>query len=131
VQVPSHGPIVLGLLLLLAAGCAISEHDNRRTLNALDLHLSPESAATRWMVAPLALPVGVAGLAVDAAVVHPCCVFDDAWGDTTEWLWTSHGESRFRRAVMVPLSALATPFLFAGDWLARALFDIDPRLEDA
>ncbi len=128
---PFNRLIVFGLLLVLATACAASEHDNRRTLNALDDQLTPDSVSARWIAAPVTLPIGVVSLAVDAAVVHPCCVFDDAWGDTVEWLWTPHGASRFRRAVMIPLSALATPFVFAGDWLGRALFDIDPRKEDA
>lgn len=127
----SARPIVQGLLLFLAAGCATSEHDNRRMLNALDAHLTPRSPTARWIAAPVTLPVGVVALVGDAVVVHPCCVLDDAWRDTRGWLWTSHGESRFRRAVMIPLSALATPFVFTGDWLGRAIFDIEPHEEGA
>ena len=117
------------LLLAFTASCAIEAHDNRRTLNALDLHDTPNSATARWIVAPVALPVAAIGLAADAVVVHPCCVFDDAWGDTVEWLWESNGESRFRRAVITPLRVVATPIVFLGDWLGRATFDIPPRKE--
>jgi hypothetical protein len=109
----------------------MSERDNRRTLNALDASLTPESAAARWAAAPVALPTGLVALAVDAVVVHPACSIDDAWGDTVEWLWTPDpDESRFRRAVLLPLVTLATPPVFVGDWLGRALFAIPPRGAD-
>ncbi len=119
------------LPLVLAASCAIAEPDNRRTLNALDAHLTPTSTSARWLASPVALPVGVLGVAADALVVHPCCVLDDAWGDTVEWLWEPREESRFRSAVMTPLRVIASPIVFVGDWLGRATFDIPPRKEDA
>lgn len=118
-------------LPLVAASCATSVADNRRTLNLLDAHVAPESATLRWVALPVTFPTGVLGLVTDAVIVHPCCVIDDAWGDTVEWLWDPRDESRFRRAVMVPLRALATPFVFAGDWLTRAMFAVPPRKEKA
>lgn len=121
----------LAILLLLPA-CAMAERDNRRTLNAMDASLAPAAAGARWAAAPLALPAGLVGLAADALVVHPACSLDDAWGDTVEWLWTPDpDESRFRRAVLLPLVTLATPPVFLGDWLGRALLAIPPRAADA
>ncbi len=123
--------VLLVVLLLGCAGCAISEKENRRTLNALDARVIPEGEAARWALAPVALPAGLVAAAVDMVVVHPATVFDDAWGDTRAWLWTSRGESRFRRAVMLPLVTIATPFVYVGDWLGRAIFAIDPREDEA
>jgi hypothetical protein len=120
----------VSLVALLALGitsCAISESENRRTLNALDAHATPSSAAARWAVAPLALPVSLVAAVGDMVVVHPVCSIDDAWADTVDALWTSHGETKFRRAVMLPLAAVATPIFFTGDLGARALFPIDPN----
>ncbi len=113
------------LLACLLGGCAVFERENRRALNALDEHAAPANAAARWSLAPLALPVGVAAVTVDMLLVHPVCSIDDAWADTVDWLWTPRGESRFRRAVMLPLAAAATPVVFAGDLVARAAFPID------
>lgn len=118
------------LFLWLAAGCAVGDAANRRTLNAMDAHLAPESIAARVALAPMALPAGTLALAADAVVVHPCCVLDDAWGDTSELLWRPRQESRFRRAVMLPVRALVTPIVFAADWLGRSVFAIPPRRED-
>lgn len=113
----------------LASACAITEPANRRTLNAMDAHLAPASTAARWAALPLTLPAGILGLAADAVVVHPCTVIDDAWGDTVDYLWRPRDESRFRKAVMVPLRAVATPFVFTADWLTRSAFAVPPREE--
>lgn len=121
--------LLLAMAWALTAGCAVFKEENRRTLNALDEHLTPSSVGARWVFAPLALPIGLAGGATDLVLVHPACVIDDAWGDTVELLWTPRGESRFRRAVMLPLVTLATPFVFIGDWLGRAAFMLPPRKE--
>lgn len=118
-------------LVLALAGCAVFESENRRTLNALDEHAAPASAAGRWALAPVALPVSLVAALGDMVIVHPICSIDDAWGDTVDWLWTPRGESRFRRAVMLPLAALATPVLFVGDLAARSAFPIDPRKNSA
>jgi hypothetical protein len=120
--------LLVCLACALVSGCAVTERANRRALNALDRHLTPPSALGRWAVAPGALPVSLVGLAADALVVHPLTVFDDAWRDTREWLWTpNRSESRFRRAVLFPLTVLATPVVYVGDWTARAVFAIDPH----
>jgi hypothetical protein len=121
----------LGAALALAlAGCAVFEADNRRTLNALDEHAAPRGAAARWALSPVALPVSLVAALADMAIVHPICSIDDAWHDTVDWLWTPRGESKFRRAVLLPLSALATPFVFTGDLAARVLFPVPPHGEE-
>jgi len=118
---------LLAVPLLLAA-CAMSERDNRRTLNALDAALAPGSAGARWALAPVGLPAGLVALAADAVLVHPACVVDVAWGDTRAWLWTPDpDESRFRRAVLLPLVTLATPPVLVGDWLGRVFFAVPAR----
>ena len=122
--------ILLCSILHACAGCAIFDADNRRTLNALDRHLAPESSAARWALAPAGLPLGLLAGAADLVVVHPVSVVDDAWKDTVELCWTPRDESRFRRAVLLPLAILGTPVIFTGDWLGRALFDIPPHADD-
>ncbi|MGH7336898.1 MAG: hypothetical protein ACREI7_04915 [Myxococcota bacterium] len=117
--------LALLITCLLASGCAVTEARNRHTLNALDERLAPSSSAGRWAAAPVALPTALMGLTADALVVHPVTVVDDAWRDTREWLWTPDpSESRFRRAVLFPLTVVATPFVYVGDWLMRAAFAI-------
>jgi len=117
----------LSLFLLLLAGCAVFEQENRRTLNAMDERFTPDSTAARWALAPIGFPAGLVGGVLDMVIVHPSTVFDDAWGDTIELLWTPRDESRFRRAIMLPLVTIATPLVYVGDWLGRAIFAIPPR----
>jgi hypothetical protein len=116
------------LLLLLAAGCAMAAPENRRTLLWLDDNLKPASGVARGALLPAAIPIGLAALAVDAVVVHPVTVVDDAWGDTVDLLWTTRGETPLRQALFAPIAALATPFVFAGDFLGRCNFAIAPRV---
>ena len=122
----------LALLALLPslAACAVFERDNRVVLNSLDEHVAPSSDVGRWLLAPVALPVGAAAVTVDAVVVRPVTQLDDAWGDTVELLWEPGDQTPFRRVIVAPVMAVATPFVFAADWLARALFMVPDR-EDA
>ncbi|MCR9247854.1 MAG: hypothetical protein NXI31_22730 [bacterium] len=127
-------PPLLTLFLFCSlglSGCTVFDDDHRRTLNWLDESLTPESAGTRYALLPVAVPVGVVGLASDMLVVNPVLAIDDAWGDTVELLWTpDEDSSNLRRVLVAPFTALATPVVFAGDWLARCLFPIDPREDE-
>lgn len=115
----------------LAAGCTVFDSDQRRTLDWLDESITPPSDGARYALLPVAIPVGLVGLASDMLVVNPVMSIDDAWGDTVELLWTPDPEeTALRRALVAPLAAIATPVVFAGDWLGRCLFPIDPRDED-
>ena len=115
------------VLLLFTAGCAVANQDRRLLLNAMDASLTPGSTAGRWLLAPVALPVGFVAGVTDAVVVHPVTQLDDAWGDTVELLWQNDGATDFRRAVLTPVLVLATPLVFAGDWLGRSVFDVPDR----
>ncbi len=108
------------MLGLAVSGCAMFDSDNRRTLNLLDRHITPDSLGTQIALAPAVLPLGGIALAVDQFIVHPVCVSDDAWDDTRTVLWESDDPSLFRRVLLVPLVALATPFFYLGDFLIRA-----------
>ena len=121
----------LALLVALTAGCAVDLREHRNVLNWLDGELTPASTTARVALVPVALPVGVAGYLVDSFLVNPVRVADDAWFDTVDLLWTSRGESTFRRMLLVPFAAIATPFVLVGDWLGRFLLPIPSRKPDA
>jgi hypothetical protein len=117
------------LWLTSAAACSMFRDDNRRTLNLIDRELAPASTGAKIALAPVALPVGVTAFAADLVVVHPIASIDDAWLDTEELLWQPKDESGLRRALFVPLAAVATPFVFVGDWVGRWLLPITGRPE--
>jgi hypothetical protein len=127
---PRAASRVAALLLAssLSVGCAFADRDNRRTLNYLDAHAAPTSAAARWALSPVALPAAIGAGALDAVVVHPATQFDDAWRDTVELLWDYERDSSFRAVLLTPLSAVATPVVYSGDWLLRSVFDVDDDL---
>ncbi|MEC8253354.1 MAG: hypothetical protein VX044_09085 [Planctomycetota bacterium] len=106
------------------SSCAFVRPENRRTLNYLDANLAPQSATARALLSPVALPVGVAAGVADAAVVHPLTQVDGAWQDTLDVLWDYDQSSAFRQVLLTPLSVLATPLVFGGDWICRAVFDL-------
>ena len=116
-------------VVALLAGCAFANEDNRRTLNYLDAHAAPESEGARWALSPVALPTALAAGVVDAVVVHPATQLDDAWRDTVDLVWDYEQDSSFRAVLLTPLSAVATPVVYCGDWLLRSVFDIDDNLE--
>lgn len=122
--------VLLVVAMACTAGCTMFDRDNRRTLNLLDANVAPSSTAGRVALLPVAIPVGCVALVADAVVVHPVTAIDDAWGDTVEALWSSRNESPLREVVFTPLAAVATPVVFAGDWLWRCLWPIDPREPD-
>ncbi len=122
--------VATGLLAALGA-CSMFDDDNRRTLNWLDRELTPDSTAGKVALAPIALPVGIVAFVADAAVVHPITCLDDAWLDTVDLLWDAGDETGLRRALMTPISVLATPVVFLGDLLGRWTLPLSPREDDA
>lgn len=112
------------------AACTTTRDDSRRTLDWLDGNLAPASHTARMVLLPVAIPVGACGVLADTLLVNPACAVDDAWGDTVEVLWTSREESALRKALFTPLAALATPVVFAGDWLWRCVIPTPPRSDD-
>jgi hypothetical protein len=114
-------------LAWLLASCSALHPGRRATLDWLDGHATPESAVAQGCLLPLAIPVGLTGFVADTALVNPAVAVGDAWGDTAELLWTPRDETPLRQVFLVPLAGLATPLVFAGDWLGRCLLPLPPR----
>jgi hypothetical protein len=119
----------LFLAALLLAGCAITNRDNRRTLNQLDAWVRPESTAAKAALAPVAVPVGTAAGLTDMLLVHPVCVIPDAADDVYQLYWKPRDMDFLRKTLLVPFCILATPPTFVADWLFRSIFDV-PGTDD-
>jgi len=127
---PMKSPLLQVAIALSLMGCTVFSSQQRHTLDWLDRNLTPGSSGVREALLPVAIPVGVIGLASDALVVNPAMAIDDAWRDTVELLWSAQDETSMRRALFAPLAAVATPVVFASDWLWRSLWPLEPRREE-
>ena len=108
-----------------ASSCDMGSSSRRCLLNYVDANWTPTTTASRWLATPVALPVALGAGAVDAVILHPTSQFDDAWWDTQRAIWDFEGSSDFRKVLLMPLSAVATPVVFGVTWSFRAVFDID------
>lgn len=102
----------------------MGNEERRHVLNYLDANWAPKSTAGRWLVSPVALPVGIVAGVADAAVVHPITQIDDAWVDTVDVVWDFGPATDFRTVLLTPLSAVATPVVFGVTWVWRSVFDV-------
>lgn len=124
----NRSPALIHALLMIAAilvgGCAISNPDNRRTMNKLDEWVQPESTTARVALAPVAIPVGTAAGVTDMLIVHPVCVIPDAADDVYELYWKPREMDAFRKTLLIPFCVILTPPTFVVDWLFRSIFDV-------
>ena len=122
--------IAVVVAAVFSSSCTVFDRDHRRTLDWLDQSLTPSSQTARVLLLPVSIPVGVAGLVLDVALVNPVRAIDDAWADTVDVLWTAENETSLRRVLIAPLSAIATPIVFGFDWFWRCLWPLEPNKED-
>lgn len=108
------------------SGCAITQAENRLALNSLDTAMKgsaiTESTTGKVLAAPVALPVGVAAIAIDMALVTPARAVAPAAKDTYAYLWEHPQGSDLRRMMLLLPKAAATPVVFTTDWLLRSVF---------
>jgi hypothetical protein len=135
---PDHGryakPFTIALIgacLLMTgfSGCAFMNRENTLLLNQVEAHLWPEDTALRVAVFPLVFPAGLAAVLIDAFVVHPALVIENAAKDTGDVLWDNwEWEDHYvTECAALPWRAVLTPLVFTSDFLVRAFFDIPPR----
>lgn len=121
--------ILVFALVPLLSGCAFLNPDNTPTLNFVKDHMVPESTTGKVIATPFVYPVGLAAVVVDAVIVHPLTVIDDAADDTKDCLWVHFDWDKkyVTECAALPWRAIVTPGTFLGDFLGRAMFDIPER----
>jgi hypothetical protein len=125
-MLPTRALIFLPLFVaLLASGCTIFSKKDRRTLNALDAHVSPQSVPARVALAPAMIPTGTFALATDALIVNPVVRIKPAWEDVYKLYWKPRDVDPLRKAIALPFCVALTPPSFVIDWVGRSLFDVD------
>lgn len=119
--------LALAGALLCCAGCAWSNDINRPVWNVFEANLVPKSDGARAATLPLTVPLGLVAILTDTLIAHPIQVIDDAWCDAGEvWDDLNWRDSYYTECGFLPVRVAATPLVFAGAWLGRALFDV-PR----
>lgn len=128
-------PAVLMLSALLLApalgGCAIMNRDNTPLLNLVEENLWPDSTGMRIVTFPLVLPTGAVAVILDAVIVHPTLIVDDAIADTGDVAWDNWewDEKYVSECACLPWRVVFTPFVFCGSFVGRAFFDIPDHAE--
>jgi hypothetical protein len=125
-------PVLLAILLASSlGGCAIMNRDNTPLLNMVEENLWPESMGAQVAVFPLVFPTGIAAVVVDAVLIHPILVIDDALSDTSDILWEEwdFDEHYMTHCMTIPWRAVLSPLIFSFDFLGRSLFDIPNRAD--
>ena len=119
---PGAGSALLALVLL--AHCAAFNRKNTPLVVAVEEHLVPKSTTGKIVAFPLILPVGIVAGLLDVFIVHPVSVVPNAAADVRRLIWEPQKQSGYVTVVgSVPFKLVATPILFALDWLARSAFD--------
>lgn len=124
--------LVLSLMsLLMTSGCAVFNEDNTPTLNWSEKHLVPDSPGAQLATAPLTVPAGLTAVTIDAVIVNPAMVIDDAGQDVGELLWDDleWRDHYVTECAFLPLRTASTPPAFSLVFIGRACFDIDDRVE--
>jgi hypothetical protein len=118
--------------MALLQGCAFLNRENTPTLNLVRDNLVPENPSEKWYVMPAVYPVGMGAVTLDALIVHPATVIDDAAQDTREVCWTDLDweEEYVTECAAMPWRTGATPAVFGGSFLARSMFDVPARADE-
>ena len=118
--------VLLPVVFLCLCGCAVLNRDNRHTFNLVRDKLVPRDQSPTVGHYCLLVPAGFIAVTLDALIVHPVTVFDEAWLDTASALWSGFrwDERYVTECAMLPFRAALTPFVYLPCWLARAAFDI-------
>lgn len=111
-------------LFATLAGCAVANRTNRPTTNFLDRKINPETVAAQVLLAPVVIPVGLASLTLDAAVVHPVRMAPRAYNSTANLIWRGPQGGFLRRSFLFVPKVVLTPVYFSGNLLARSLFNL-------
>ncbi|MBU3948448.1 MAG: hypothetical protein KJ826_09550 [Proteobacteria bacterium] len=120
---------VLVVIALFINGCAVFNRENTPILNAFEKYCVPEDKTFRIISSPVIIPTGLVAVSIDALVVHPISVVDDAADDTVDLLWDNiNWDKKYvTECASIAPRIVCSPIILTGDFLGRSLFDIDGR----
>ena len=124
-----HVLILLWVGPMFCGGCAIYNRDNTRVLNWFEDNLLPKENPAKVLSYPVMIPAGLVSVAIDGIIVHPVSCVDDALRDTRDICWRHFDwDNQYvtECAQLLPRT-IFTPFVAAGSFIFRSLFDIPPN----
>ncbi|MFO7897524.1 MAG: hypothetical protein R6V58_00515 [Planctomycetota bacterium] len=109
---------------------AMSNPRNRRLLNLLEANIVPADPVARVAAGPVTVPAFLIGGVLDALVIHPAHVLDDACYDTAEAVWEPTDRGYFTECAILPFRLALTPPVWLMHFTSRWVFDTPPRPPD-
>ena len=103
--------LVVGLVVMFTSGCAVLAEENRHLARALDDNLAPDSTTAKIALAPVAIPVGFAALAVDGVLINPVAFAPESW-DAATWAFEEVPYTGLGEIVVFPMRVVTFPVLF-------------------
>ena len=73
---------IVALVAMTTSGCAVVDENNRPMTRFFDQNAAPDSKGVRLALAPIAIPVGMTTLAIDAVLINPVLQLPEAFSET-------------------------------------------------
>lgn len=122
----------IAVLTLLAAGlrCASTDLNHMALTNYADRTVTPDEPVLQWIATPLLIPLCVGTLAVDNFVVAPAVQLPSAFENAADF-FTYDIDGYYSRMGILPFQTALTPVIFAGSWILRTAFAVEPHKDAA
>jgi len=107
--------VLPGLLCaaLLVSGCAVLSQEDRVLTRTLDEKFTPRSGVAKIAAAPVALPVGVAALAIDGVLLNPVRNLSDS-AELANIVFEEVPFTGLGEVIVFPMRLITYPILFLG-----------------
>lgn len=93
--------------------CGVLAKRNRVLTGLLDEHLAPKTTVAQVALSPVAMPVGLATLTVDAVLINPVLHVPDAI-EIANWVFTEVPFTGFGEIIVFPMRIISYPVMFVG-----------------
>ena len=114
---------VAALVVMTTAGCAVVDKNNRPVTRFFDENAAPDSKGVRLALAPIAIPVGMTTLAIDAVLINPVLQLPEAFSETI-WLLSEVDSTGPLEIVVFPMRVVTFVVVFTGLELTLCFFPI-------
>ena len=116
------------IFIFFLNNCAGFNKRNTPLIVAVEENLVPEKQPQKILLAPIYIPIGIAGGILDIFIIHPAIQTVSAYVDTKDFLWDIRFNGYITEMGSLPIRAVASPVVFTIDWLIRSAFDVSPSV---